>query len=807
MDKARAMLFQAKAPKFLWAEAVQTANFVRNILLVRGQKKTPFELFHGRKPSVNRLRVFGCTAFVHEQEETRKKLDYRATKGMFVGYSTTCKGWRVIIEPEVGEPYIEVSRDVRFDESELGQLPMCQENVEAADYRELHLGDAAAATPRETGGIGEPPASPSVTDPGAITLPQGADEHGSGDRENTPPVDTGGDWDNTPPVATSGDWDNTPPVATSGDHHQEHHDGGHLEDDTTGLEMGTGADSSAVDSGGGTSAAGLSDGADSGCSRRYPARVRRGASTPYDKYLFVKNADEPTYQETLERDDCHQWVEARRQEYASIAENDTFEWLDPKDVPAGQNVIDTKWAHKLKRDEMRRPVRYKARLVAKGFRQIAGQDFGETRAPVSRHSTLRVLLAIVASEDLELEQVDITTAFLNGELEEEIYVKPPEEVETNGRIWRLRKALYGLKQAAKAWHDTLKKTLFTAGFSQSHGDESLFVLRSKGSKPVLVLVYVDDLLIAGDSRQVESVKKVIQAAYKCRDLGPAKHFLGMSIRRDRVSRELWLGQPTYTQEILARFGVSGGRPKRIHLDVNVKYSAFGEEADKEEAGRYPELVGCLLYLAGCTRPDLAHSVGILSRFCANPMKDHIDAGKQILRYLAGTSDLGLLFSSGENELVGYSDADFAGDPDKRRSTSGYVFVLNNTAVSWCSKIQATVAASTCEAEFIAASFAGKEALWLSEIVAEYKGSVEPVIMNVDNQGAVSLLHHPHGHQRTKHIDVSYKWIQDKVQKGQLKIIYCPTSQMVADCTTKAVPSSKYSENRRDMGLVAKKIDD
>lgn len=286
-------------------------------------------------------------------------------------------------------------------------------------------------------------------------------------------------------------------------------------------------------------------------------------------------------------------------------------------------------------------------------------------------------------------------------------------------------------------------------------------------------------------------------------MGEASLFLGMKIIRDRPQRTLWLGQPHYAQEILERVGLSDCRPRRTPLDANVTLSKDSGEPNPAVLEPYQELIGCLLYLTGCTRPDLAQAVGVLSRFMSAPTDEHMNAAKQVLRYLAGTTTLGLKFTKGDNVLVGYCDADYAGDIDKRKSTSGYVFLLNGAAISWASKLQPTVALSTCEAEFVAAANAEKELLWIRTLLSDFTGHIEPVKLFGDNQGALKLIQHPHSHQRTKHIDIAYRFIQDRVERGELICEYIETAKMVADCTTKAVPLAKLTENVRDMGITSR----
>lgn len=764
----RTLLVAAQCPKLLWDEALRTACAVRNIVSCgAGRSKTPYELFWGRKPDVSMLRVWGCTAFAKEPTEIRRKLDPKSTKGMLVGYSKNKKAWRVLVEPAYGEPYIVESRDCVFNEGEIGALPLCKDQA-AQDFASLFLD--CDDNSQSAGGVSE-----------AAALPLGSQQRCNSQNEPT-----------CPGISSAGD-SGALSVA-------EAQNNGAIQEaqipDTQ--ESGPAAEASNVnneeqdDSGSQISA---------GFEARYPRRARRAATTPYDDYINTMKllSDEPaSYEEVKARQDYSKWQSAMEDEYRSLVEQNTFEWVTP---PSDCHAVPSRWVFVIKRDAAGNIEKYKARVVAKGFRQVHGRDYGEVYAPVSKHATMRALLAHVAAMDFELIQLDVKTAFLNGELEEEIYMKPPPGYEKTGKVWRLRKALYGLKQAARAWHHQLRSALKDFGFEPTAADPSLFVSRSKGSNgAVFVLTYVDDMLIAGSQQDATKVKQALMRKFKCHDLGPAKFFLGMSIIRDRVNRTLWLGQTKFSKGILDRFNFAGARPRRTPMDANLKLSMHGEDAEKSEIDQYPELIGCLLYLSGCTRPDIAQAVGTLSRFTATPKEEHVKAAKQLLKYIAGSTGMGIMFGKTKKPLEGYSDADYAGDVDKRRSTSGYVFRLYGGAISWRSKLQATVAASTCEAEFISASTAAKEALWLRQLMSVFTGKVKPVTIHVDNQGALALLHHPHGHQRTKHIDVAYKFVQDRVERGEIVCAYCPTNDMLADCLTKAVPVQKFVENRSAMGM-------
>jgi Reverse transcriptase (RNA-dependent DNA polymerase) len=459
---------------------------------------------------------------------------------------------------------------------------------------------------------------------------------------------------------------------------------------------------------------------------------------------------------------------------------------------------------KVKRDAQGRVERYKARLVAKGFMQREGIDFTETFAPVSKHTTLRALLARVAEEGLHLHQLDVKTAFLNGELEEDIYMVQPPGYEQGGPgvVCQLRKALYGLRQAPRAWHTKLKAELEVLGFKASVSDAGLFVL-NKGDYKVYLLVYVDDMLIASrDLGGVEEIKQVLGAVFDIHDLGVATYFLGMEISRDLDKGVVTLSQKKAVADVIKRFGMGEAKGKSTPLSVSSRLS--------KEGGRqvgptvpYMELVGSLMYLATCTRPDIAQAVGVLSRFMSCPTEHHWGTAKGVVRYLLSTQDVGLTFTRGAGSLVGYCDADFAGDVDTRRSTTGYVFLLNGGAISWSSKVQVTVAVSTAEAEYMAAASAVKEALWLRKLFCEMgwdKGG--PVLIQCDNQAALKLLVNPIVSARSKHIDVLHHFARERVARGEVKFEYCRTEQMIADCLTKAVPEHKFVSCCMGMGLLS-----
>lgn len=513
-------------------------------------------------------------------------------------------------------------------------------------------------------------------------------------------------------------------------------------------------------------------------------------------------SDPYTYTEAMKSVNSEYWKAACDDEYRSLLENHTFTLDVP---PKGVNPIPTKWVFTTKRDAEGKLARYKARWVAKGFKQQYGVDFTEVYAPVSKYTTLRTLLAYVAANDLELKQLDVTTAFLNGELEEEVWVQQPEGYETGkGLACRLNRALYGLKQAPRAWHQKLRKELTDMGFTESTADPSLFCKEVNGTL-VFVLVYVDDLLVAGNAPAVKQVTDALAAIFKVRDLGDASLFLGMTVTRDRNERTLFLGQQRMISDLLDKFQLDQARPSTVPISTSVTLSK--SVGDPIDVSRYPysSLIGSLMYISVCTRPDIAQSVGALARFMQVPTTVHWKAAISVLRYLAGTRDYGIKFggsniAADDLTILGYCDSDFASDIDTRRSTTGYVFTLNGGAISWSSRRQQTVAASTAEAEYMAASYAAKEAMWLRKLAMDLNLKCETTLIYGDNQAAITLVKNPISSMRSKHIDVMYHFTRELVARNEIEFRYISTTEMVADALTKAVPEGKHRACMKGMGI-------
>ncbi len=402
---------------------------------------------------------------------------------------------------------------------------------------------------------------------------------------------------------------------------------------------------------------------------------------------------------------------------------------------------------------------------------------------------------------MEIHQLDIKTAFLNGELEEDVWIQQPPGYNNgdSGMACHLHKSLYGLKQAPRAWHAKLKEALEALDFKSSDADPALFIKR--GNSPIFLLTYVDDILIISqDPTSVEDTKLKILAAFDARDLGAANCFLGIDIIRDRSKHTITLSQGRLTNDLLSKHGMDICKPLSTTLSTSTKLSKAGEPLDTSEHG-YAQLIGSLMYLSVCTRPDIAQAVGALARHMSAPTATHWRAAKGVLRYIAGTADYGIIYGRTGPTLEAYCDADYAGDIDTRRSTTGYVFNLCGGAISWSSRLQPTVAASTTEAEYMAAAYAIKEGLWLRSLLTDLSMDIGTITINADNQSAIKLLKNPVFSMRSKHIDVIYHFARERVINKDIEFKYIATDMMVADSLTKPLVPSKFDFCREAMGIV------
>ncbi|CAI7808824.1 unnamed protein product [Closterium sp. NIES-53] len=435
-------------------------------------------------------------------------------------------------------------------------------------------------------------------------------------------------------------------------------------------------------------------------------------------------SDIPTprfYTEAIEGPYSSQWQTAMDAEMAS--EKSTGTYVDEV-PPPGANIVDGMWIFRVKRPPSSPPV-FKARYMARGFSQRQGVDYFQTFSPTPKMTTLRVLLHIAAQRDYELHSLDFSTAFLQGSLHEEIWLRRPPGFTASfppGTQWSLRRPVYGLRQAPREWHDTLRTTLVALGFAPSTADPSLF-LRTDSTVPLFyILVYVDDLVFAtADTAGLTHVNSELQKRHTCTDLDELRSYLGLQITRDRARRTITLTQSHMVQQVLQRFNFMYSSPQATPLSTRHSLSALPSDESIDPSGLYPELVGCLMYLMTCTRPDLAYPLSILARYVApgRHRPEHMDAAKRVLRYLCSTSGMGLVLGGrAQVVLTGHADASWVDDLAMQRSSQGYTFSLGSGSVLWRSTRSSSVLISSCEAEIYAGAIAAQELRWLTYLLTD-----------------------------------------------------------------------------------------
>ena len=516
-------------------------------------------------------------------------------------------------------------------------------------------------------------------------------------------------------------------------------------------------------------------------------------------------AVEPTnINEVRASKDSKHWFQAMQKELDELNKQKTWDLVP---LPPGKKALKGRWVMKLKELPSGNNL-YKARWVAKGFQQRPGVDYTETFANTVQPVTYRILLAIGAYLDWEIQQWDIKSAYPNAPLHDEVYVVQPtgyEDAKYRDYVCKCNKALYGLKQAAREWQLHLKQLLAKLDFLPLKTDQGVFT-RTRNSVTVILVTYVDDILVMATSQtQINEVRQSLGKDLEIKDLGAVNTFLGIKITRNRVKRSITLSQGAYTKKILSR----AGRPHKpssnrtVPVKLSTRLEANNDQATPEAIYQYQQDIGSLMYLMCKTRVDLTYPVGMLARFMGNPSISHRQALDQVWNYLQTSPILGIKYQSKSLQAIGYSDSDWGGDLESRKSTSGYIWTLGSGAIAWNSRLQKTVALSSCEAEYMALREAVKEQLYIGQVIQELPIPQPKPAWNQlygDNQSSIELAKDPKHHARTKHMDIHYHFVRDHVQGGMTKLDYIPTEQQLADPLTKAVDRQKIDRFLSEIGL-------
>ena len=752
---ARSCLKASGLPDCLWGEAVATSAYLGNRVLksTSDSDKSPYEQWMGKEPNLQHLRVIGSKCFVHVPKEQRKKLDDTAKEMILVGYmdmtTTQYKCWdpksrRIFVSRDVTvmERVREVTTTIVVPVSPEVQVDHEDDPNEKEQEKEK---EKAAESETENEKEGE-----TWTDARSDVIAKPVEEVRKVGR---------------PPGSKN------QPKAPPAPHKMMTRNKRLLDKSSVGEDVLCALVASSGD---------------------------LSASSSYQEVLQHKEKDE--------------YLKAMAEEFASLTENETWDLVSARDVPKDKQLLNGRWVCRVK-EVPGQPSKHKARFVVQGFRQREGLDYGETFSPVVRYDSLRVILSLAAAEDYDMVQFDVKTAFLYGTIDEELYMHQPDGFDDGtGRICRLKKSLYGLKQAPRKWNERFHQFLKKLGFKRSTADYCVYTGTFNGER-VIICLYVDDGMIFGrDKDKLQEILSKLEEEFKITK-GDCSCYVGLQIKRDRQRKTITVGQQSYLKKLFLRFNMQDAKPASTPGNSKEKLSREDcpvTQAEKDEAAKYPyrAAVGSLMFAMLLSRPDIAYEVGQVSRFLENPGRKHVMAVKRIIRYLIKTEDYCITYGkrsqvpSKTNQLVCYSDADYAANTDTRRSTTGYVNLMNGGPVTWCSRSQESIATSTVEAEYVAAAEACKEVIWLRRLLTdigfEQKGST---VLYCDNQGAIAVSSNPEHHKRTKHIDVRFHLIREKQEEGLIAVKYIPTANQVADFLTKSLCSPKLVYHCTQMNLM------
>ncbi|RVW83799.1 Retrovirus-related Pol polyprotein from transposon TNT 1-94 [Vitis vinifera] len=770
LEVARSLMFSMNVPKLFWGQAVLTAAYLINRMPSRVLKfQTPCQTLLKSFPTTRLIstvppKIFGCSVFVHINQQHRSKLDPRSLKCIFLGYSSNQKGYKCY-SPVTRKFYN--SMDVTFFETQ----PYYPKNDIQGENstQEYQFWDLESFSE-----------SPITT-------------------ENHIPPELFNQ-----PESIVDLWDK--------EHIQEETEERALSQQTHEAEPGLNPSKLP----GNNAPDGTVDSELENDILNMPIAWRKGVRSctqhpignfiSYDKLsptfrAFTSSITEIQVPHNIQEAFKYpKWKAAVDEEVRALEKNGTWEITD---LPRGKKPVGCKWIFTVKYKADGNVDRYKARLVAKGFTQSYGIDYQETFAPVAKLNTVHVLLSLAANLDWSLHQLDVKNAFLNGDLEEEVYMDIPAGLETTSnfnKVCRLRKSLYGLKQSPRAWFERFTKVVKGYGFVQCQSDHTLFVKHFPEGKLAIIIVYVDDIILTGDHEEkIDLLKKLLTKEFEIKDLGNLKYFLGMEIARSK--KGIAVSQRKYVLDLLNETGMLGCKPAETPMVTTVKLEESDGSAPVDK-GRYQRLVGKLIYLSH-TRPDIGFSVSVVSQFMNNPTEKHMTAVIRILRYLKMTPGKGLFFQRTTNkEIEIFSDADWAGSVTDRRSTSGYCSFVWGNLVTWRSKKQSVVARSSAEAEFRAMAQGICEGIWLNRLLEELRVPLKhPMVLYCDNQAAISIAKNPVHHDRTKHVEIDRHFIKEKIEEGVFKVSYTPTNCQTADILTKALARVNFEDLTEKLGMI------
>ncbi|XP_048618201.1 uncharacterized protein LOC111207841 isoform X2 [Brassica napus] len=764
LNVARALRFQANLPIDLWGECVlASAHLINRTPSSLLKNKTPFEILHGQPPSLSHLRVIGCLAYAHNKNTKGDKFASRSRKCILLGFPSGTKGWKLY---DLEQKDVFISRDVTFQENIFPYMDIT--TTETSDVLPSIVLPPSTLTEDHNDSplqsvIDDAPVSSSP--PSAINIPPET-EHVDPEPVVTEVVPEPSGRGHRPRVPSTRYRDYVINTVTT------------IPTQTPSLP---------------SSIPQLSSGS------LFPLSAYLSydrISSKHCSYLIAlaTNIEPKHFREAMKH---KVWRDSMKSEIDALERQHTWDLVE---LPSNKKALGTKWVYTIKLLSDGTIGRHKSRLVVLGNNQKEGLDYTETFSPVAKMVTVRIFLDIAAKKNHEIHQMDVHNAFLHGDLQEEVYIKVPFGFSKpdDKRVCRLRKSLYGLKQAPRCWFAKLVEALLAYGFSQTHSDYSLFVY-TKDAISLRILVYVDDLIISGNSSpSITSFKSYLSTCFHMKDLGPLKYFLGLEVARSPDG--IYLCQRKYTLEIITECGLLGCKPAGSPMDQNHQLGrATGDFLSDPE--QFRRLTGRLIYLLA-TRPDLAYSVHILSQFMQKPREEHWLAALKTVRYLKGTVGQGVLFRAEPTfSVTGWCDADWGACPATRRSLSGWIIQFGTSPITWKTKKQDAVSLSSTEAEFRAMKAITQELIWIKDLLNELGiAHPAPMLICCDNKSALYIGANPVLHEKTKHMGIICKFVREQITKGVVKTTYVSTHDQLADIFTKALGRREFDAFLLKLGI-------
>jgi hypothetical protein len=510
---------------------------------------------------------------------------------------------------------------------------------------------------------------------------------------------------------------------------------------------------------------------------------------------FISMTEPKKFDEASQHDD---WIRAMNEELDQIEKNNTWE-LVPR--PEDKNVIGSKWVFKNKMNKKGQVVRNKFRLVCKGYAQVEGQDFVETFAPVARLEAIRMFLAYSCHKNFKVYQMDVKSSFLNGDLEEEVYMEQPKEfslTDNPNYVCKLKKALYGLKQAPQAWYYRLDNFLQDKEFKKVIVHSNLYI-KSEGDNLLVVLVYVDDIIFCCTNESyVQWFDKSMQTEFEMSMIGELSYFISLQVNQS--SAGIFISQEKYSKEMLKKFQMEDSSLASTPMVVGCKLSK-DDISPNVDPRTYRSMIGSLLYITA-SRPDIMQAVRMVGRYQPAPKQIHLVAVTRIFKYLKGTMNYSLWYPRNQNfQLTAYSDVDWENCVDERKNTSGGAFFLGDSLVAWLSKKQGSISLSTTEAEYIVATCC-TQILWMIQTLVDLKVTyTDPIPLHCDNTSAISLSKNLVLHSKSKHIPIKYHFLREQVTNRIFQVNYIPSTEQIVDIFIKPLAATPFGYLRQKLGVI------